>query len=132
VRDSFSSPSCAHSDELEHDYRGKGFAKEALTLLQDNRSRPTTDSASLTYVVNSPLNISPTQFIVKIGAKNESSIRLFERLGFGQVRLVVVWDEVEMRWGWKPSEEAAKGSKEDWPALRLDGRVGSYAVKIDA
>lgn len=91
---------------------------------------------SLTYVVNSTLDISPTQFIVKIGAKNEASIKLFQCLQFGTVRHVVVWDEVEMRWGWKPAEGQAgedgegqvEGSKADWPAERLEGRVGRYAA----
>jgi hypothetical protein len=82
---------------------------------------------SLTYVVHSHLKVVPTHFIARIGSSNESSIRLFERLGFGKVRVVEVWDEVEMRWGWKGTEPA-RGTKDDWPVERLRGCVGTYAI----
>lgn len=79
---------------------------------------------SLTYVVNSPLNIRPSQFIARIGADNTASLRLFGRLGFGQVKLVEVWNEIELRWGW---DENPIAKAQQWSPDLLEGRVGVYA-----
>lgn len=79
---------------------------------------------SLTYVVNSPLNIRPSQFIARIGANNVASLRLFDKLGFGQVKLVEVWNEIELRWGW---EDHPTAKAQHWSPGLLEGRVGIYA-----
>lgn len=78
----------------------------------------------MNYVVRE-LAVAPTSLIAKISSKNTASIRLFESLGFGRVKLVEVWDELEMRWGWTGSD-SVKGSTVQWPSLSLDGRIGMY------
>lgn len=82
-------------------------------------------------MVQSPLGVSPTSLIARIGSKNTSSIRLFESLGFGRVKLVEVWDELEMRWGWTGSDSDSEASvaKAGWPLQSLEGRVGVYVDK---
>ncbi|KAL1408908.1 hypothetical protein Q8F55_005722 [Vanrija albida] len=100
----------------EADFRRKGLAYEALRLF-------------LTYAMHSDLRIAPANLIARIGSKNTASIGLFERLGFKTVKVVSVWDEVEMRWGWDAATEAVKGTSADWPSTLLDGRVGSYEDK---
>lgn len=85
--------------------------------------------ASLTYAVHN-IPIKPRHLIARIGTANTASIALFERLGFGKVKVVEVWSEAEMRWGWTPGtayDDAwadAPASSEAWPESRLDGRVG--------
>jgi hypothetical protein len=39
------------------------------------------------------------RLVVRIGEKNEASVRLFEKLGFRITRYVEVFGEVEMRYG---------------------------------
>ncbi|TXT10676.1 hypothetical protein VHUM_02181 [Vanrija humicola] len=97
----------------EAEFRRKGLAFEALQLF-------------LTYAINSDLSIPPANLIARIGSKNTASISLFERLGFKTVKVVSVWDEVEMRWGWNAAAEAVAGTAADWPSTLLDGRLGSY------
>ena len=77
----------------------------------------------MSYVV-STLAIPPTHLIARIGAKNTASIKLFEKLGFGVVRFVEVFDEVEMRWGW----DAVRGEqgRREWREEELEGRMGVY------
>ncbi|RSH89575.1 hypothetical protein EHS25_002126 [Saitozyma podzolica] len=70
------------------DDRRKGFAREALTLF-------------LGYAIPT-LGLRPTNLIARIGRSNSASMALFESLGFGIVKVVEVWDEVEMRWGHTP------------------------------
>ncbi|WOO82843.1 N-acetyltransferase 9 [Vanrija pseudolonga] len=100
----------------EADFRRKGLAFEALQLF-------------LTYAIHSDLQIPPANLIARIGSKNTASIALFERLGFKTVKVVSVWDEVEMRWGWDTAAEAVKGTSADWPSALLDGRLGSYEAR---
>lgn len=56
---------------------------------------------SLGYAIPT-LGLRPTNLIARIGRSNTASIALFESLGFGIVKVVEVWDEVEMRWGHTP------------------------------
>lgn len=74
---------------------------------------------SLSYVVKE-LHVSPQHFIARIGAKNVSSIALFEQLGFHKAKYVEVWDEVEMRWAHKPNVE------DKWSKTNLINRLGLY------
>ncbi|CAK9782116.1 acyl-CoA N-acyltransferase [Cutaneotrichosporon oleaginosum] len=102
----------------EPEFRRKGIAVEALSLF-------------ITYAVHH-LPLSPRHFIARIGTANTASISLFERLGFGKVRVVEVWSEAEMRWGWTESsgEEyddswADMHDPDAWPKTILEGRVGN-------
>lgn len=45
-----------------------------------------------------PLPIRSNALVVRIGEKNEASIRLFEKLGFVITKRVEVFEEVEMRY----------------------------------
>lgn len=58
---------------------------------------------------------SASQFIARISSKNTASIKLFEKLGFEIVKVVQVFDEVEMR---------LVGDR--WVAAQLEGRLGSF------
>jgi hypothetical protein len=84
---------------------------------------------SITYAVHH-LPLSPRHFIARIGTANEASISLFERLGFGKVRVVEVWSEAEMRWGWTAGGEYdeawadAAADTDAWPKSKLEGRIG--------
>lgn len=91
-------------------------------------------TSSLTYAIHR-LPIAPRHLIARIGTSNTASIALFERLGFGKVKVVEVWSEAEMRWGWTPAEGEyddawadAPASSDAWPESLLEGRVGSYAL----
>ncbi|KAH8982445.1 acyl-CoA N-acyltransferase [Lactarius hatsudake] len=64
-------------------YRGQRRAHAALVLL-------------LSYARDT-LGIRTESFVARIGASNARSIALFTALGFGIVRTVVVFDEIEMR-----------------------------------
>ena len=44
-----------------------------------------------------PLPINPSSLVVRIGEANESSISLFEKLGFVLTKRVEVFQEVELR-----------------------------------
>lgn len=76
--------------------------------------------------------IKPRHLIARIGTSNTASIALFERLGFGKVKVVEVWSEAEMRYDWTPGEEYhdawadAPASSDAWPETLLEGRVGVY------
>ncbi|GMK60005.1 hypothetical protein CspeluHIS016_0902220 [Cutaneotrichosporon spelunceum] len=101
----------------EPEFRRKGIAAEALSLF-------------ITYAVHH-LPLGPRHFIARIGTANEASISLFERLGFGKVKVVEVWSEAEMRWGWAGGQyedawaDTVDGAEADaWPKSRLEGRVG--------
>ncbi|ORY22124.1 GNAT domain-domain-containing protein [Naematelia encephala] len=123
--------------------RRKGFAREALLLF-------------LSYAIKT-LSIPPRNLIARIGNTNSPSIRLFSQLGFGLVRIVKVWDEVEMRWGWtslptdhlendpqhviedkdqeKDDEEGQEGGERgrqkddsEWIGIDLSGRIGVWEV----
>ncbi|BEJ18099.1 hypothetical protein CspHIS471_0703760 [Cutaneotrichosporon sp. HIS471] len=107
----------------EPEFRRKGIAVEALSLF-------------ITYAVHH-LPLSPRHFIARIGTANHASISLFERLSFGKVKVVEVWSEAEMRWGWTGGEyDDAWADIHDpdeadaWPKSRLEGRMGH--AKADA
>ncbi|KAG6336359.1 hypothetical protein ID866_2716 [Astraeus odoratus] len=90
------------SSNLESAYRRRGFALEAMRLM-------------LVYVTGSPeafvcppipqtvppppepLPISPQNLVVRISQDNYPSIALFERFQFSVVKVVEVFNEVEMR-----------------------------------
>jgi RimJ/RimL family protein N-acetyltransferase len=57
--------------------------------------------------------------MAKIGSANTPSIRLFESLGFSIVKVIEVFEEVELRW--RPDQEDAK-----WSSEIPNGRIGPY------
>lgn len=66
----------------------------------------------------SPLPVPQERLVVRIGEKNEPSVRLFEKLGFAITKRVAVFEEIEMRF--RP--ETASGSwksGEAWPYSSL-------------
>lgn len=65
--------------------RRQGYALSALRVL-------------LSYA-SSALGLPPSAFFARIGASNEGSIALFEKLGFKKGKLVAVFDEQQMDWG---------------------------------
>jgi len=73
---------------------------------------------SLSYAI-STIGVKPHNLMAKIGSANTPSIRLFESLGFSIVKVVEVWDEVELLW--RPNEPEAK-----WESSIPGGRIGSY------
>ncbi|KAI9436008.1 acyl-CoA N-acyltransferase [Lactarius indigo] len=81
-------------------YRGQRRAHAALALL-------------LSYARDT-LGIRTESFVARIGASNARSIALFTALGFSIVRVVAVFDEVEMR--------AVGPGGINWPG----GRVREY------
>lgn len=99
-------------------YRRKGLAKEALRLFlsyatgeptsafgsETTDGRSALSSAGLASSSSdgsdrSPLPVPTKALVVKISQSNAPSIRLFEALGFHIVKVVAVFEEVEMRWG---------------------------------
>lgn len=63
--------------------------------------------------------------MVRIGTSNASSIKLFERLGFGAVSVSEVWKEVEMRFGWRGGQqlderEMSELARERWTARGIE------------
>lgn len=98
------------------------------------------NTRSLSYAT-STLPLPPSHLIARISRSNTASIALFKKLGFGVVKVVEVWDEVEMRWGWvEGSGEGEGGEDEDdgeerarktpdmlaWNDDILVGRIGVY------
>lgn len=81
------------------DDRRKGFAREALRLF-------------LSYASSI---VKPHRLIARIGKDNAPSIKLFESLGFRVVKIVEVFNQVELRFDGVP----------DWPTL--EGRITTYA-----
>ncbi|KAH7928219.1 hypothetical protein BV22DRAFT_1126666 [Leucogyrophana mollusca] len=84
-------------------YRRRGFAYEALRLML---SYVTASSDEFGHFESpednppppSPLPIKPTCLVVRIAQSNAPSISLFERLGFAVVKVVEVFEEVELRY----------------------------------
>lgn len=70
-------------------------------------------SLSLAYAVTT-LQLRPTSLIARIGLSNTASINLFRKLGFGVVKVVRFWNEVEMRWGY-PGIDLDAPMKEEEP-----------------
>jgi GNAT superfamily N-acetyltransferase len=99
----------------EHTYRKKGLAREALqafleyvTGFADIFAGKTTN-AQTQKVLNTnngspkpPLPVPASALVVRISQYNLPSIRLFESLGFRVVKVVRVFEEVEMRLGRNP------------------------------
>ncbi|KAI5981951.1 GNAT domain-containing protein [Pisolithus albus] len=86
----------------ESDYRRRGIALEALRLLLSyaTGSPSTFMCPPLLQSVPpppKPLPIPPQSLVVRVSQDNRPSISLFEKLQFSVVRLVRVFDEVEMR-----------------------------------
>ena len=73
---------------------------------------------SLSYAITT-IGVKPHNLMAKIGSANTPSIRLFESLGFSIVKVVEVWNEVELRW--HPNEPEAI-----WESSIPEGRIGSY------
>ncbi|TYJ55518.1 hypothetical protein B9479_003790 [Cryptococcus floricola] len=103
--------------------RRKGYAVEALSLF-------------LKYTTSS-LHLPAPQLLSRIGSQNIPSIRLFKKLGFGVVKYVKVFDEVEMRFGQGDVEGldldvgvVEKGKEVDWEGAALEGRVGVYEAGV--
>nr|XP_018266356.1 uncharacterized protein I303_00331 [Kwoniella dejecticola CBS 10117]OBR88514.1 hypothetical protein I303_00331 [Kwoniella dejecticola CBS 10117] len=106
------------------DDRRKGYAVEALQLFLRHLAQH--------------LPLDPLQLIVKIASANIPSIKLFQTLGFGIVKHVKVFDEVEMHYA-KPDDAdiladlnldskrpARDGPKAIWEEIDLQGRIGMY------
>ncbi|ODN75517.1 hypothetical protein L202_06643 [Cryptococcus amylolentus CBS 6039] len=103
--------------------RRKGYAVEALSLF-------------LKYAT-SYLHLPAPQLLSRIGSQNIPSIRLFKKLGFGVVKYVKVFDEVEMRFGQGDIEGmdldygvVEEGKEVDWEGAALEGRVGVYEAGV--
>lgn len=85
-------------------FRRRGLASTALQLV-------------LSYATSAhsppPLPVPKERLVVRIGEKNEPSIKLFEKLGFAVTKRVAVFEEVEMRYqvesntSWKAGEVRA-------------------------
>lgn len=65
--------------------------------------------------------MDPHHLIAKIGSGNTPSIRLFENLGFKIVKVVEVFEEVELRWRPDPEDRDFK-----WDQVIPEGRIGPY------
>ncbi|OJA11139.1 hypothetical protein AZE42_02385 [Rhizopogon vesiculosus] len=84
-------------------YRRKGFALEALRLMLTyvTQAAPSFSSCATlplhTPPPPPPLPVHPSRLVVRISQSNQPSIKLFLQLGFAVVRVVEVFDEVEMR-----------------------------------
>ncbi|KAH7915638.1 GNAT domain-containing protein [Hygrophoropsis aurantiaca] len=83
-------------------YRRQGFAHEALQLMLSYvTASPSyfgqSDIGDCDSVPPSPFPIQPTSLVVRISQSNTASISLFEQLGFTTVKVVKVFEEVEMR-----------------------------------
>ncbi len=81
--------------------RGKGYGPEALDMMSVSvySSFSADWSPSLSFAVEK-LPITPSHLIARIRTTNTPSICLFSSLGFGIVKLVPVFHEVELRFGW--------------------------------
>jgi hypothetical protein len=53
-----------------------------------------------------PLPVPAASLTVRIGEKNDASMRLFEKLGFMITKRVEVFEEVELRWRAGDGEQA--------------------------
>ncbi|WVQ64578.1 uncharacterized protein L199_002745 [Kwoniella botswanensis] len=100
--------------------RRKGYAIEALSLF-------------LSYLTIT-LPFDPSLLIARIGSSNKPSIRLFQKLGFGIIKHVKVFDEVELNFGVEDDKEILSdlgldvgiNKKVDWINKSLEGRLGKY------
>ena len=70
-------------------YRRRGVAYAALQMMLSYATDPSSPA---------PLPVPKERLVVRIGEKNEASIRLFEKLGFAVTKRVAVFEEVEMRY----------------------------------
>jgi RimJ/RimL family protein N-acetyltransferase len=81
------------------------MALEALQLFL--RYATTTSDSSTTN-----LPVAPTSLVVRIGAYNIPSIALFQKLGFSVSKHVEVFDQVEMKFAWDPTQAQHFGMEE--------------------
>ena len=86
----------------ERAYRGRGLAYTALQLMLSYA----TDAVS-----PAPLPVPKERLVARIGEKNEPSIRLFEKLGFGITKRVAVFEEVELRYNGEDAKPWITGSR---------------------
>lgn len=86
-------------------FRRKGLALTALQLLLSYATEPAPASPSSSS--HAPLLIPKDKLVVRVGERNEPSIRLFEKLGFTITKRVEVFEEIEMRLRPSPSEGTA-------------------------
>jgi RimJ/RimL family protein N-acetyltransferase len=94
----------------EPSYRRKGLAIAALRLL-------------LRYAKSPPLFVEPSHLVARVGASNNASISLFNRLGFLQSKYVAAFNEVELRFGWdNMRDEAGDGDISLWGTGMIDQR----------
>ncbi len=98
-------------------YRRKGLAITALQLMLSYATSP---SASGDTDGHSPLPVPREKLVVRIGDKNEPSIRLFKKLGFVVTKHVEVFEEIEMRYQ-SPSNSDSKSNEE--------GGVGGHSTE---
>jgi hypothetical protein len=84
---------------------------------------------SLNYA-QSHLHIPPRNLISRIGLSNEASIGLFAKLGFGKEKVVEVFQEVTMRFGWvEGSEDGKLDDAERLGALKME-KWTSYGEEV--
>lgn len=81
------------------------------------------------------MKIKPENLIARIGTSNQASIKLFEKLGFGIVKIVEVFDEAELRWGYQSKADSNSLSlssssmdeiKREWNLELPKDRIGVY------
>ncbi|AFR94526.2 hypothetical protein C343_02610 [Cryptococcus neoformans C23] len=117
---------------LPEGLEGDGECEIMIASKEDRRKRFAIEALSLflSYLTTT-LPLPATHLIARIGASNLPSIHLFRKLGFGVVKHVQVFDEVELRWGAKDVEcLGLEGLEEvtavDWRETSLHGRIGVY------
>lgn len=77
-------------------YRRKGLALTALQLMLSYATSPA--PPFVLAATHAPLPVPREKLVVRIGDKNEPSIRLFQKLGFAITKHVEVFEEIEMRY----------------------------------
>ncbi|WWC67128.1 uncharacterized protein I206_101035 [Kwoniella pini CBS 10737] len=100
--------------------RRKGYAREAIQLF-------------LKYLIQN-LSFKPLNLVVKIGLKNIPSIKLFQSLGFGIIKFIKVFNEIELNYGKEDDFEILNelglskidySLKLNWENLNLNERIGT-------
>ncbi|KAI0089757.1 acyl-CoA N-acyltransferase [Irpex rosettiformis] len=94
----------------ESAYRRKGLALTALQVMLSYATCPAPPFVSA--ATHAPLPVPRERLVVRIGDKNEPSVRLFEKLGFTITKRVEVFEEIEMRYN-------CGSQKEQWSGWRL-------------
>lgn len=87
-------------------------------------------ASSLNYAMTH-LQIPPRNFISRIGLSNTASIALFGKLGFGKEKVVEVFQEVTMRFGWiEGCEDGKLDDVERLERLRKE-RWSLFGTEVD-